>query len=101
MGCETTGALLLKREDLGTRERPNISPHARIFFDKAARGNFLVILKGYIDESYGPPERPKFFTLACTFSDIHGWPKIESAWKKCLAAKNKELAARPQAHNRG
>jgi hypothetical protein len=52
-----------------------------------------VILRGYIDESYTPPERPKFFTLACTFSDLNEWPKIESAWKKCLAAKNKELAA--------
>ena len=51
-----------------------------------------MILKGHIDESYGPPDRPKFFTLACTFSDVNGWPKIESAWKKCLAAKNRHLA---------
>jgi len=65
----------------------------RIFFDNPRNNNYFVILKGYIDESYGPPERPKFFTLACTFSDVNEWPKIESAWKKCLAAKNKELAA--------
>jgi hypothetical protein len=66
---------------------------ARIFFDRPHSGNISVILKGYIDESYGPPERPKFFTLACTLSDMNEWPKIESAWKKCLAAKNKRLAA--------
>ena len=50
-----------------------------------------MILKGYIDESYWPPERPQLFTLACTMSDVSRWNSITSEWKHCLSAKNREL----------
>jgi len=46
-----------------------------------------VIIRGYIDESYDSD----IFTLSCAMSDVKGWQGIESAWKKCLVAKNKEL----------
>jgi hypothetical protein len=46
-----------------------------------------VILKGYIDESYGPD----VFTLSCVMSDLSGWLSINRSWKKCLAAKNESL----------
>jgi hypothetical protein len=59
---------------------------------RAATDKSFVILKGYIDESYTPPHRPDFFTLACTLSDIRSWREIETAWKNCLRAKNRELA---------
>ncbi len=64
---------------------------ARIIFDHASRNQLFVILKGYIDESYWPPERPKLFTLACTMSTIKDWQEISRAWKLCLNAKNREL----------
>jgi hypothetical protein len=65
---------------------------ARIIFDRPNNNQLFVILKDYIDESYWPPERPKLFTLACTMSDIKGWQEINTAWKLCLNAKNRELA---------
>jgi hypothetical protein len=65
---------------------------ARIIFDRPSNNQIFVILKGYIDESYWPPDRPKLFTLACTMSDIKGWQQINAAWKLCLNAKNRELA---------
>ena len=66
---------------------------ARIIFDRRGEDQLLMILKGYIDESYWPPERPKLFTLACTMSDIKRWQEINSAWRRCLDSKNRELAA--------
>lgn len=53
-----------------------------------------MLIKGYIDESYGMDnDDPKtaIFTLSCAMSNIKGWAAIESSWKKCLAAKNKSL----------
>lgn len=49
----------------------------------------IVLLNGYIDESYND----KVFTLACSMSNLVGWADIERGWKKCLAAKNKDLLA--------
>ena len=46
-----------------------------------------MILRGYIDESYSP----KVFSLSCVMSNPSGWMHLESAWKKCLRAKNKSL----------
>jgi len=73
------------------------SPHtirewARIVFHRRNGNQFFVILKGYIDESYWPPEHPKLFTLACTMSNLKGWQEINGAWRRCLDAKNRELA---------
>jgi hypothetical protein len=55
-----------------------------------------VLIKGYIDESYGTDKNDpstEIFTLSCAMSNVKGWAAIESAWKKCLAAKNKSLKA--------
>jgi hypothetical protein len=46
-----------------------------------------VLLRGYIDESYND----QLFTLSCLMSDPSNWMWFESAWKKCLRFKNKEL----------
>jgi hypothetical protein len=56
----------------------------------------VVLIKGYIDESYGADSNDpstQMFTLSCAMSNVKGWAAIESAWKKCLAAKNKSLKA--------
>ncbi len=44
-------------------------------------------MRGYIDESYSP----KVFSLSCVLSNLSGWMHVESAWKKCIRAKNESL----------
>jgi hypothetical protein len=51
-----------------------------------AKGAFLQ-LKGYIDESYNT----RMFTLSAVLGTGLNWAYFESAWKKRVAAKNKEL----------
>jgi hypothetical protein len=46
-----------------------------------------MLLRGYIDESYDS----RVFTLSCLMATSHDWMWIESAWKKVLRHKNKEL----------
>jgi hypothetical protein len=67
------------------------------FLGRASREALFVLIKGYIDESYGMDNddpKTKIFTLSCAMSNVKGWAAIESSWKKCLAAKNKWLKAR-------
>jgi hypothetical protein len=59
------------------------------FLGQGAKEAFIVLIKGYIDESYDD----KLFTLSCAMSNIKGWAAIESSWKKCLAAKNRALVS--------
>jgi len=47
----------------------------------------IVILRGYIDESYND----RLFTLSCVMSDPVGWTDIQRGWRLCLKAKNKAL----------
>ena len=51
----------------------------------------VVILRGYIDESYDGEKIPKMFSLTCTFAHTSEWPWIEMAWEKCLEEKNESL----------
>jgi hypothetical protein len=46
-----------------------------------------MMLRGYIDESYNK----RIFTLSCIVGTSHDWLWIESAWKKIIREKNKEL----------
>lgn len=52
-------------------------------------GGILLLLKGYIDESYNA----RMFTLSAVFGTGLNWAYFESAWNKRIAAKNKELKA--------
>jgi hypothetical protein len=47
----------------------------------------IMVMRGYIDESYDS----HIFTLSCLMATPHDWMWIESAWKKVLRNKNKEL----------
>lgn len=55
---------------------------------------FIVILRGYIDESADK----RVFTLSCLMARPMDWMWIESKWKKVLREKNKQLRkqGRPQ-----
>jgi hypothetical protein len=59
------------------------------FYPDKRYEDILVILRGFIDESYSQ----KVFSLSCVMSKPSGWLEIESGWKKCLRAKNKKLRA--------
>ncbi len=48
---------------------------------------FIMVLRGYIDESYDS----QVFTLSCLMATPIDWMWIESVWKKVLRNKNKEL----------
>jgi hypothetical protein len=68
----------------------------KAFLGDYSKQGFFLLIKGYIDESYGCEKddpSTQIFTLSCAMSNIKGWAAIESGWKKCLAAKNKSLKA--------
>lgn len=59
------------------------------------RKGLFVLVKGYIDESFG--QERNVFALSCIISSGSRWMEIERKWKLHLAAKNRELkrAGRP------
>lgn len=82
--------MCVKSQPLGIRTLGNV------FLGSHSKEGVFVLIKGYIDESYGNDNNDpstEIFTLSCALSNVKGWSAIESSWKKCLAAKNKSLKA--------
>lgn len=48
----------------------------------------MLLLRGYIDESYDHSKVPKVFTLSCLISFDNMWPWFEMAWVKVLEETN-------------
>lgn len=55
-------------------------------------GGWLVILRGYIDESYDVDDA-KIFTLSCVLGSGKAWYWIQEDWRKCLLDLNAKLLA--------
>jgi len=62
---------------------------------RSARKGCLVLITGYIDESYDNAK--KLFALSCVLGESKTWLEMERKWKLHLSAKNKQLkkAGRP------
>lgn len=58
----------------------------------------MLVLRGFIDESYDAAPVPKVFNLTCLVTFDHVWPWFERAWVNILDKKNAELKrqSRPQ-----
>lgn len=62
--------------------------HSGIFNDEVFG---VVMIHGYIDESYEGVKVPDIFTLSCSLAYGADWAFIEAAWLWVIAKKNEEL----------